>query len=181
MTDFSSEISLRSLANTDALSLFTLIDHNRADLTKFWWERTTRSVADSEAFIDAALRLESDNGAPTRGITLHGDLIGLSALHTIDWDSRSSLLGYWIDGAQSGHGYVTEAIRQLLTYEAFGRLALNEVRIGTRVDNLACRRIADKFGFSLVDIIDGPLWETDSERLETARYVLRKEDFVSEK
>lgn len=170
-------VTLRPLAAPDAPRLFELIDRNRPQLAKFWWERQTITTADSEAFIIGVNEAERRNGAPTRGIYLNEALIGVAALHTIDWQKRTSLLGYWLDKEQSGHGYASEAARQLLTQEAFGRLALHEVYIDTRETNTASRAIAEKLGFNLVEVSNEPLWKTEETLVSTALYRLSKDDY----
>jgi ribosomal-protein-serine acetyltransferase len=171
------DISLRPLVLGDAEVLFALVDRNRQQLSKFWWEEHTRSPADSRDFIGAVNDAEQSNGAPTRGILVNGRLVGVAALHTIDLEKGSSLAGYWIDNRESGKGYVTAAVR-LLLHQAFHELDLREVRITPRATNMASRAIAQKLGFELVGIGSEPAWRTD-EHVETATYALARDAYLT--
>lgn len=174
-----SEVTLRPLVEADAPELYALVDRNRADLKKFWWEEQTQGPGDSLDFIRAVNAAEVYNGAPTRAICVRQKLGGVAALHTIDWHRKSALLGYWIDRDLSGHGYTTEAVK-LLAQEAFEQLGLNELGITPRATNLGSRAIAEHVGFVLTDIRPEPTWRTD-EHVDTAFYTLRRNMYMTSK
>lgn len=171
------ELTLRPLQETDAPRLYELIDRNRPALAKFWWAKSTHSAQDSLGFIQAVNQLERDNGAPTRAMCVDEAMVGVGALHTIDWGRRSSLLGYWIDGQQTGRGYTTKAVRQLVD-DGFGRLGLSELRVSAHTENTASLRVAQKLGFTLLHITDTPTWQCDSP-VETAIYTLHADQWNS--
>lgn len=168
------ELELRPLQDQDKEQLFDRIDANRDQLAKFWWEQETKSSEDSQKFIQSVNDLEDQNGAPTRGIFLASRLIGVAALHTIDWERRSSMLGYWLDKSESGKGYGTE-ICQTLVDLAFNKLGLVELCIATNADNQASRAVAEKCGFTLQEISPQPLWQVHEHKLiSTAIYKLQR-------
>lgn len=171
------EVTLRPLQEADAPHLYELVDRNREALSKFPWVTNTRSAADSQAFIRTVNELEQTNGAPARAICTTEGMVGVGALHTIDWARRSSILGYWIDGRQAGRGYTTEAARQLVD-EGFGRLGLDELRVTACTENTASLRVAQKLGFTLLHITDTPTWQCDSP-VETAIYTLYADQWNS--
>jgi ribosomal-protein-serine acetyltransferase len=174
----STDIQLHPLSPDDAPRLYELVDTNRPQLHKFWWEQRTQSPEDSRNFIEAVSADEASNGAPTRGIYAQGRLVGVAALHTIDWEEKRSLMGYWIDKNESGKGYTTAAVRQLID-EAFDHIGLDEVRITARTSNEASLAIAKRLGFTLLGVQDEPTWRTD-EHVETAIYSLSKEHHQSQ-
>ena len=152
------ELQFRPLRPEEDTDLFALIDANRPRLRKFWWESTTQTPADSRQFINTVNELEASNGAPTRGIYERDRLIGVCALHTIDYDAKRSLFGFWLDEQAAGKGHGHEIVQELVRL-AFDELNLNEVRIVTNEQNAATRALAEGSGFRLVEVSDRPEWE----------------------
>jgi ribosomal-protein-alanine N-acetyltransferase len=74
------------------------------------------------------------------------DFIGYVVLKHIHRDYQSAELGFWIDEASSGKGYVTEAGDAALDF-AFGPLALNRVCAYCMVRNPASGRVLARLGF----------------------------------
>lgn len=163
-------LELRPLDQDDAGRLYELVDANRDQLAKFWWEQATQSSQDTGDFIRSVNDLEEQNGAPTRGVCVDETLIGVVALHTIDWKRRSSVMGYWIDKSSSGKGYVTAAARSLAAV-AFDKLELDELQIVVADDNYGSRAVAEKVGFEFTGMRDHPLWKCDKD-VYTATYRL---------
>ena len=58
---------------------------------------------------------------------------------------QSGAVGYWIDEARAGHGYVPEGVVLMLEY-AFGPLGLHRIEVAIVPRNAASRRVADKLG-----------------------------------
>ena len=58
---------------------------------------------------------------------------------------QSCYVGYWIDEAQAGHGYMPEAV-VLLLRAAFEDLHLHRVQISIIPRNSASRRVVEKLG-----------------------------------
>ena len=56
---------------------------------------------------------------------------------------QSATVGYWVDEARAGHGYVPEALVLVLRF-AFEDLRLHRVEIGIIPRNAASRRVVDK-------------------------------------
>ena len=72
--------------------------------------------------------------------------------HRIDWENRSTGLGYWIDGAQEGRGFVTLCVGAVLDY-VFGSLHLHRVEIRAATDNQRSRAVPERLGFRLEGVI----------------------------
>lgn len=161
---------LRKLDEHDADPLFALVENNRENLSKFSWATSVRSVKDSQAFIDTANRKEHSNGAPTRAICNNDELLGVVAIHPIDWNTREASVGYWIDQRQYGKGLVAKAVGHLIDH-AFTNLQLNALSLSTDVDNRASRTVAEKLGFELEGIDTTATWHVDNDGvLQVAHY-----------
>lgn len=152
-----SEVYLKKLQEADAGVLFSLVDRNRPHLKKFIWEGETKSPSDSEHYIRIANYREDVNGAPTRGVFARGRLVGLATLHTIDWSDNTSSLGYWIDAAQTGNGYATKAVHQLLGI-AFEDIGLDRVTACIEVENRPSLAVLGRLGFTLTCHDYQPTW-----------------------
>jgi [ribosomal protein S5]-alanine N-acetyltransferase len=72
-------------------------------------------------------------------------LIGCVLLKLIDRRDEQGELGYWIDEASSGKGFVTEAARAVLDY-GFNTLGLNRICACHMTRNPASGRILEKLG-----------------------------------
>lgn len=177
-------LSLLNIEESDARELYDLVNRNRGRLKKFWWEATTLSPLDSRRFIVQS-RHEEAKVAPeyiTRGIFVRAaELIGVASIHSINWEEKRAALGYWIDEAEDGNGYATEAVRSLSKI-AFTRLMLNEITISPRESNVASRHVAERNRFELERIDREPEWQLaeDEDAPLVAHYVLSAEQFANE-
>jgi ribosomal-protein-serine acetyltransferase len=152
---------IRQFRSADASALFRLVDDNRERLRRRrTWVDRTRSVADSQAFIAAATRLQQANGAPTAGIW-HGEhLIGTISLHPIDWDKHASHFGYWLDEHYEGQGIITRAAAALRDF-AFQELGLQHLEIVCAPANHASQAVARKLGFVRQPGTQVAIWSHD--------------------
>lgn len=73
-------------------------------------------------------------------------LVGSIDLHTIDWDLRTAELGYWLDSRATGHGYLTEAGREVLAV-AFERLGMSALGLRCHPANTRSLAAAQRLGF----------------------------------
>jgi len=76
-------------------------------------------------------------------ITIRGDIVGGCGIDMRDGEPE---IGYWLGPPFWGCGYATEAVRALIDH-AFGDLGYEVLMAGTRVSNLASRRVLEKCGF----------------------------------
>ena len=84
--------------------------------------------------------------------------IGLIELYERGLDEQSGLLktkevGFLLDQAFEGHGYMTEALRLILTY-AFKKKKQVEVWAGTFADNEKSQKLLKTLGFQYVYTVD---------------------------
>jgi [ribosomal protein S5]-alanine N-acetyltransferase len=80
------------------------------------------------------------------GVFVDGQLAGEINLSIVQRGPfQSSYVGYWIDEAQAGNGYMPEAL-VLLCRAAFEDLRLHRVQISIIPRNTASRRVVEKLG-----------------------------------
>jgi ribosomal-protein-serine acetyltransferase len=73
-------------------------------------------------------------------------LAGVIGYHSIDWENRSTALGYWLGMEFQGRGLATAACRALVSY-AFEELGLNRVSIAYATENEKSCAIPERLGF----------------------------------
>jgi ribosomal-protein-serine acetyltransferase len=81
------------------------------------------------------------------GIWWEGRLAGIIGAGRIDWENRSTNIGYWLGEAYQGKGLVTGACRALLDY-LFSELKLQRIEIRGATDNPKSCAIPRRLGFS---------------------------------
>lgn len=77
-----------------------------------------------------------------------GQHIGNCGLHSIQWDVRRFEIGYWLNTAFQGQGYMLEAVHRL-TDLAFTRLEAVRVEIRCDARNTRSRSVAERAGYLL--------------------------------
>ena len=75
-----------------------------------------------------------------------GQIVGTAGLHARDWDVPKFEIGYWLHTGFTGHGYATEAARELARY-AFENLGARRVVIRADDRNQGSWAIAERLGF----------------------------------
>ncbi len=138
-------LRLRPFDDADVTDLFAL--HSSAHVLRYWdappWTERERA----ERFI-ASSRQTAVEGTGARlavNRVSDGAFIGWCSLSRWNPDNCSALLGYCFDDAAWGHGYATEAARELLRW-AFDTLDLNRVQAATDTRNAASARVLEKPG-----------------------------------
>jgi ribosomal-protein-serine acetyltransferase len=137
---------LRLLEEADAESLYAVVDANRSYLARWmpWAAGQTRK--NTLEFIRRSRRELADNRGLQMAIVEDGDLVGVIGYHQIDWENRSTSVGYWIAEASQGQGVISRAVHALTEY-AFDSCRLNRVEIRAAVDNARSRAIPRRLGF----------------------------------
>jgi ribosomal-protein-alanine N-acetyltransferase len=81
------------------------------------------------------------------GIFVDDELVGEINLNAIQRGPfQNAYVGYWVDQAQAGHGYVPEAV-VVLTRFAFDELRLHRLQIAIIPRNHRSRRVMEKLQF----------------------------------
>ena len=143
-------VVLRPLVESDALSLFKLIDESRDFLSKHLpWPDECDSVACVSAKIESwEMQAQMANGA-CWGIfeqTSDGEIVaGCIMLGWVQWAHRSATVSYWLGRRFCGRGLATEALL-LVASEVFA-MGLNRLELSVSVNNPKSAAVARRAGF----------------------------------
>ena len=140
---------LRLFEESDAEDLVRVIDENREYLAAWlpWVETTSQSVDVRREFIRHTRQQVADNDGFHAAIIDGDKIIGVVGFHSIDWNNRSTSIGYWLAADRQGRGTMTEAVKALTTH-AFEVWDLNRVEIRVATDNLRSAAIPKRLGFT---------------------------------
>ena len=154
--DLGGGLRVRRFVPEDAPALFARIDADRAHLGRWLeWVETTRTPADTAAFLrDADARFEAA-GALDVGLEQGGALVGVVGTSALHPDTRTLEVGYWLAAHVTGRGIVTRALRALepLWFDVVG---LARLEIHAHPDNAPSRAVAERAGYRLVGVREAP-------------------------
>ena len=144
------ELRLRPLAPSDARAWSDVRRRNQAWLSP--WDATNppETIDPPPTFRQMVRRFRAEARAGRSialAISVNETFVGQVTLGGITWGSlRSAYIGYWIDQAVAGRGYMPRAVALVGDY-AFGPLQLHRLEINVRPENTASIRVAQKLGF----------------------------------
>lgn len=142
------DAQLRPLRAADAEPLHELVLANRERLRPwFGWLKDDHRLEDTDAFVKLSLRREEANDGVEFALMIDGQLAGLVGYHPVCWPHRRTAIGYWIDRAYEGRGYITRSVIALLDH-AFDRWSLHRIEITADVRNRRSRRVPERLGFT---------------------------------
>jgi RimJ/RimL family protein N-acetyltransferase len=84
---------------------------------------------------------------------IDGRLFGSLGLNHFDWNTLTSVAGYWIAAPERGRGAATRALR-LGARWVFDEVGLKQLELMTLIGNLASERVAEGAGFHCVAEIE---------------------------
>jgi RimJ/RimL family protein N-acetyltransferase len=137
-------LRMRPFDDSDASDLFEL--HSSAYVLRYWDAPPWSERGRSEQFITACRQMAEEGTGARLAVVRDGKFIGWCSLSRWNPNHRSASLGYCFSDAAWGHGYATEAARELLRW-AFDALDLNRVQAETDTRNVASARVLEKLGF----------------------------------
>jgi ribosomal-protein-serine acetyltransferase len=140
-------VELRPLRLEDAEPAYVLVEANRARLAEWLpWVPSIKSAADEAAFIRGTHEtLETGTGLSC-ALIVDRQLAGTMGC-SINPQSRSAEIGYWIDAGHEGRGLITRGVRALTTFLVTD-LGLHRVVIRAATANLRSRAVPERLGFT---------------------------------
>ena len=141
------ESELRLLEPRHAEEVFALVEASRTHLREWLpWVDSTKERKDSEAFIKATMAQFGENNGFQAGIWYKGELAGVVGLHSIDWQNRSTSIGYWLGEEFQGLGLMTMACQAVIRH-CFQELELQRIEIQAAVENKKSQAVPERLGF----------------------------------
>lgn len=137
---------LRLLEEDDARELHALIDANRARLAEWLPWAAAQKPEDTVGFIRRTREQLADNDGFQAAIVCEEAIAGVVGYVGVDWQNRSTSLGYWLGEEYRGRGTMTLAVRALVNHALF-RWRLNRVEIRAAEENRPSRAIPERLGF----------------------------------
>ncbi len=145
--DLTGDCHLRLLEESDADELYAVIVAERAHLSRWMPWAAGQTRAGTLEFIRMTRRQLGDNQGLQVAVVCAGRIGGMVGFHAIDWESRSTSIGYWLAAGQEGRGTMTRAVGALVEH-AFSVWRLHRVEIRAAPENLRSRAIPQRLGFS---------------------------------
>jgi ribosomal-protein-serine acetyltransferase len=141
--DFRLELVRRSQAE----DFYQLLDRNRDHVGR--WMPWVKAVTGPHATLSWVRRCQRQLSAGQGfHVTLlfDGAVVGTVGLLDIDWENRSTELGYWLGQDAQGQGLMTAACAVVIRH-VFDDLELHRIQIRCATENSRSRGIPERLGF----------------------------------
>jgi ribosomal-protein-serine acetyltransferase len=169
------DVHLRLLGRADAGELHELIKANRSYLARWLPWAGGQTFEDTLGFISRTEEQLGANDGFQAAIVRGEKIVGVIGYIGVDWQNRSTHLGYWLNEEHRGRGTMTAAVRTL-TDHALSVWELNRVEIRVATENRRSRAIPERLGFRR----EGTLRQAqlvDGRYLDLVIYALLAEDW----
>ena len=170
-----SRVSLRWISEDDVDALYRIFSNT--EVMRYW---STPPLVDRNAAVKLLQGIHEDFRRQTFlkwGIARRTDnaLIGTATLFNLNVDSQRAEIGYCLDRAQWGNGYMNEALHALLAY-AFEELALHRIEADVDPRNRASLQTVERLGFQREGYLR-ERWQVNGEIQDTVFYGLLRPDW----
>ena len=131
-----------------AEALYNVICANRVHLSHWLpWVPFVKSQADTATFLRESQAKNTTGEGVIRLIVVKKQVVGVVSLQDFNDVNHFAELGYWIDVAAYGQGYVALSSRALIDY-GFSECGLNKIIVSCAVNNQRSRRVIERLGFT---------------------------------
>lgn len=174
--EINDRIQVRLRTHADAEELFQLVEANRAYLREWlpWLDSSTR-LEDTRRVIESGARQIASRQGYQAVICCDGDIVGTAGFHLIDWQNRSTSIGYWLAESHQGQGIMTAACRPMIQH-AFTVWRLNRSVIRCATGNTRSQAVAERLGFQREGILRRSEWLYDR-YVDLYNYSLLREEW----
>lgn len=146
-------ISLETLEEIHAESLFNLVNANRAYLREWLpWVDQMQTVANFAYYINDTKRRAEAKTDFGFAVVIDKNIVGRIGLHHINHHNKIGEIGYWLANGQQGRGIITECCKAIINY-GFADVGLNRIEIKCGIGNDKSRAIAEKLQFKQEGIL----------------------------
>lgn len=108
-------------------------------------KKSTRKK-DVSRFIKTGLNQFAENNGFHCGIWYNNKLVGVIGLLSINWTTKKTAIGYYLDQNYQKLGIITTCVKFLIDY-CFTEINLNKIEIKTSTENIKSQKIPVKLGF----------------------------------
>ncbi|MBK3493661.1 GNAT family N-acetyltransferase [Viridibacillus sp. YIM B01967] len=169
------DLKLKLLQEYDAAELFAVTKSSAVSLREWLpFIDSNESIADTQQFIRVSLKQFSNNDGFQAAIVFKEKIVGVIGFHQINWQNKSTSLGYWLSKDYEGLGIMTKSVRALINH-AFLDLQLNRIEIRAAVENKRSRAIPERLGFTVEGISRQSEWLYDHYVDHTVYSILSEE------
>lgn len=142
-------IEVRLVKEQDAADLLSLELRNKEFFPLYTGKREERfyTLDGQKERIDRAIASAADDTGYYFVILMDENIIGIVMLsEVVRWNLQSCWIGYFLDKEQNGKGYMTEAVRQVVSI-AFDELEFHRLEAGVMPHNIGSIKVLLKAGF----------------------------------
>ncbi|MFB4160484.1 GNAT family N-acetyltransferase [Geomicrobium sp. JSM 1781026] len=162
-----------------ANDLYACVQRARGHLRRWLpWVDQVKSAYDYEPIITAWLQQFAEGRGFNAAIRHHGKFVGMVGLHDIDWGSKKTTLGYWLEKDAIGNGIMTKTVAKC-TDILFTEYQLNRIQINCGVENYESQGIPKRLGFELEGIVRDGEWLYDHYH-DLYQYSLLKSSWIEQ-
>lgn len=149
-------LTLGKITVSDAEDMYSYASLNSVTRYLLWSPHL--NIEDTRGYIEFLNRQYKKGTYADWGIRLKecGTFIGTVGFADFDYDNNLGEVGYVLNPAYQGKGYMTEAVTAILSV-AFDRIGLDKVVLRIIDENRPSIRLARRLGFTLDHVSDTPL------------------------
>ncbi len=171
------DTGLRLLVDSDAEGLHALIEANRTRLAAWLPWAAEQSIDDTLEFIRGArAQIEANDGFQV-AVLVGSEIAGVVGYTALDWQERSTRIGYWLAAEREGRGTMTAAVAAL-TDHALVTWELDQAKILAATGNTRSRAIPERLEYRQEAILP-EAQRVGGRDLDLVVYSMMAEDWVS--
>ncbi len=171
----SQRLVLRWLEHRDADALFEIFSDR--EVMRYWSSPLWADHADAVEMVESVRRHFAEGSLYQWGVARRCDdvIIGTCTLAQVDTQNRRAEIGFALRQDHWGQGYMTEALRTLLTF-SFEDLKLHRIEADVDPRNAASIRLLENLGFQREGYLR-QRWFVGDEINDTVFYGLLRSDW----
>ena len=149
-------LTLKKISVSDAEDMYSYASLN--SVTRFLLWSPHLNIDDTRGYIEFLNRQYKKGAYADWGVFLksEGRLIGTTGFADFDFENNVGEVGYVLNPAYQGNGYMTEAVSAILSV-AFERIGLEKVNLRIMEENKPSMRLARRLGFDFIKVGEEPL------------------------
>ena len=147
---------LKKISVSDAEDMYSYASLN--SVTRFLLWSPHLNIEDTRGYIEFLNRQYKKGAYADWGVFLKSEdrLIGATGFADFDFENNTGEVGYVLNPAYQGNGYMSEAVLAVLSV-AFDRIGLERVNLRIMEENKPSMRLARRLGFDFIKVGEEPL------------------------